>query len=106
MVDLIGEGEGRVFRGLGDLAKAMHRVTVETGLDKVNPHDLRRTFSSTITWAGFSQGDMDRVLNHKTGGVTGTYDRSQQQAKFWEITTTVVSELLNRATPATVQKIA
>jgi hypothetical protein len=44
-------------------------------LEKVTPHDLRRTALSTFTGLGFSRDAMDRIANHKKGGVTDVYDR-------------------------------
>ena len=100
VVDLIGEGKGQVFMLRRAPGRAMSRICAKMGVvapDKITAHDLRRSFASTITWAGFSQEQMGRILNHKTGGVTGTYDRAERQAEAWEIMNTVVAELLQRA---------
>ncbi|NNE82648.1 MAG: integrase family protein, partial [Alphaproteobacteria bacterium] len=37
--------------------------------DKVTPHDLRRTHGTTTTSLGFSRDQMNRIQNHKEGGI-------------------------------------
>jgi len=37
--------------------------------DKVTPHDLRRTHGSTITALGFGRDAMNRIQNHREGGI-------------------------------------
>jgi hypothetical protein len=41
----------------------------------VKPHDLRRTFGSTVTALGFGRDAMDRILNHRQRSVSSIYDR-------------------------------
>jgi integrase len=53
----------------------LRKLVAELGLENVTPHDLRRTALSTITGLGFSRDAMDRVANHRKGGVTDVYDR-------------------------------
>ena len=43
--------------------------------EKVTPHDLRRTFCSKVTALGFGRDAMNRVTNHKDGGIADVYDR-------------------------------
>jgi integrase len=81
---LLGEDEaGFVFasgsgQSVGPLDDAMRDVSAALGLgedDKITPHDLRRTFGSTVTGLGFSRDDMDRILNHKKPGIANVYDQ-------------------------------
>jgi integrase len=44
-------------------------------IEKVTPHDLRRTFCSKVTALGFGREAMNRVTNHKEGGISDVYDR-------------------------------
>jgi integrase len=54
----------------------MRAICSELGIaDKVTPHDLRRTHGTKITALGFGRDAMNRIQNHKEGGVTDTYDR-------------------------------
>ena len=45
-------------------------------VERATPHDLRRTHGSTITALGFGRDAMNRIQNHKEGGIaaftTGT----------------------------------
>jgi integrase len=43
--------------------------------EKLTPHDLRRTFSTVVTRLGFGREAMNRVTNHKEGGIADVYDR-------------------------------
>jgi integrase len=55
--------------------------------DRATPHDLRRTHGSTITGLGFGRDAMNRIQNHKEGGITDVYDRnvySDQNKKIME----------------------
>lgn len=100
VVALLGTGTGPVFPKRRDLSVAMIKVSTAMGLEadnRIQPHDLRRTFTSTVTWAGFRQEDMDRIADHKAGKVTRTYDRASMLALDWQISNAVVAELLNRA---------
>ncbi|KAB0669052.1 site-specific integrase [Oryzomonas sagensis] len=44
------------------------------GLPEWSPHDLRRTAGTGVRRLGASRDDMDLILGHKVGGVTGVYD--------------------------------
>jgi integrase len=75
--------EGFVFpseRGnaFDELHDAMREINRLCGFDpKVTPHDLRRTFSSTVTERGHGGEAMDRLLNHHRKGTRATYDRAK-----------------------------
>jgi integrase len=65
-----------------NLVKSM-QVTMSTickklQVDRATPHDLRRTHGSTVTrLLGFGgTAAMNRIMNHRERGVTGTYDRN------------------------------
>jgi integrase len=53
----------------------LRKLWTRLGIEKVRPHDLRRTCLTTITRLGFSRDAMDRISNHRGGGVRDTYDR-------------------------------
>ena len=55
--------------------------------DKVTPHDLRRTFGSTVTGLGLGRQCMDRLLNHADHSIGSVYDRHQYRREdqaAWE----------------------
>src|SRR5262249_44974442 len=52
------------------LDPAMREVCAKLGIKpKVTPHDLRRTHGSTITAMGFGRDAMNRIQNHREGGI-------------------------------------
>jgi integrase len=45
--------------------------------EKATPHDLRRTHGTTVTGLGFGRDAMNRIQNHREGGIASVYDRHQ-----------------------------
>ena len=78
-------------------AKRLRTLVAELGLENVTPHDLRRTALSTITGLGFGRDAMDRIANHKKGGVTDVYDRHSYAAEDRRIMAAVARHLLDIA---------
>jgi integrase len=75
-----GESAGFVFTGDGrrpikELDGAMRGVCRRLGAERATPHDLRRTHGTTLTSLGFGRDAMNRVQNHKEGGIASVYDR-------------------------------
>jgi len=61
---------------VGSLDAAMRNICGNLGItDKVTPHHLRRTHGSTITALGFGRDAMNRIQNHREGGIASVYDR-------------------------------
>jgi integrase len=54
---------------------AMRTACRKLGADRATPHDLRRTFSTTVTGLGFGRDALNRVTNHREGGIASVYDR-------------------------------
>jgi integrase len=63
---------GRAVRGLDE---AMRSICTKLGVERATPHDLRRTFSTTVTGLGFGRDALNRVTNHREGGIASVYDR-------------------------------
>jgi integrase len=63
---------GRAAHGLD---AAMRAICTKLGAERATPHDLRRTFSTTVTGLGFGRDALNRVTNHKEGGIATVYDR-------------------------------
>lgn len=55
----------------------MRRLSDKLGWDPpVHPHDLRRTFGTTVTKLGCGRDAMNRIQNHSSGDEVGdVYDR-------------------------------
>ena len=82
IVDLTDDGvtSGFVFAGprgrpVDGLDAAMRARCVKLGVERTTPHDLRRTHGSTITALGFGRDAMNRIQNHREGGIASVYDR-------------------------------
>jgi integrase len=68
--------------------------------ERATPHDLRRTHGSTITALGFGRDAMNRVQNHKEGGIASVYDRHQyaeENKRVMEATAARIMMLVNGA---------
>jgi integrase len=55
----------------------MKTISSKLGVEPVRPHDLRGTHGSTITALGFGRDAMNRVQNHREGGIASVYDRHE-----------------------------
>ena len=79
----------------------MRSICTKLGVnEKVTPHDLRRTFCSQVTALGFGREAMNRVTNHKEGGIADVYDRHRYQEENRKIMETVAAHLVAIATSA------
>jgi integrase len=80
MAQFAGEDAGSVFAGprggpVTGLDGAMRAICAKLGAERATPHDLRRTFSTTVTSLGFGRDALNRVTNHREGGIASVYDR-------------------------------
>jgi integrase len=77
----LGDGDtGFVFAGprgrpVIGLDGAMRIACAKLGTERATPHDLRRTFSTKVTALGFGREALNRVTNHREGGIASVYDR-------------------------------
>lgn len=74
------DATGPVFAGprggaVDKLDAAMRAICADLGAERATPHDLRRTHGTTIAALGFGREAMNRVQNHKEGGIATVYDR-------------------------------
>jgi integrase len=77
---LAENGDGYVFAGarggpLHNIDVVMRAICQALGIERATPHDLRRTHGSTVTALGFGRDAMNRIQNHKEGGIASVYDR-------------------------------
>jgi integrase len=100
VIDADEAAVGFVFTGLrgkavAGLPAAMRTVCTKLGVaDKVTPHDLRRTNGSTVTALGFGRNAMNRIQNHREGGIASVYDRHGYAEENKRIMETVASHIL------------
>ncbi len=108
------DGDGFVFAGprgrpITALDQAMSKVCARVGIakpDKVTPHDLRRTFSTTVTSLGFSRDQLNRQTNHKEGGIASVYDRhgyADENRRIAEAVAARIASLIGRGEGEVVQ---
>ena len=76
----------------------MRDICAKLGVnDKVTPHDLRRTLCSRVTALGFGREAMNRVTNHREGGIADVYDRHKYAKENREIMEAVARHLITIA---------
>jgi integrase len=76
------------------LADAMKAVVKQIGAERATPHDLRRTFSTCVTRLGFGRDAMNRVTNHKEGGIADVYDRHRYEEENRRVMESVAAHML------------
>lgn len=57
------------------MSDVMRAAVQATGAEYARPHDLRRTHGTMITSMNFTRDQMNRIQNHKDGGIGSVYDR-------------------------------
>ena len=90
---------GFVFSGprggpVSSLNEPMAAICAKLGVARATPHDLRRTHGSTITRLGFGRDAMNRIQNHKEGGVTDVYDRHSYNLENYRIMEAVADHIM------------
>jgi integrase len=82
----------------GQMQEDMRDICAQLGVrEKVTPHDLRRTFCSQVTALGFGRDAMNRVTNHKEGGIADVYDRHKYERENRKIMDTVARHIVTIA---------
>jgi integrase len=75
------------------LDRTMTAICSELGMERATPHDLRRTHGTTITRLGFGREAMNRIQNHKEGGISDVYDVHQYSRENQHIMESVAAHL-------------
>jgi integrase len=84
---------GRPYSGLGD---EMRQLSGQLQLEpRVTAHDLRRTHGSTITRLRFGRDAMNRIQNHREGGIADTYDWHSYEEENRTVQEAVAKHLLS-----------
>jgi integrase len=90
---LTGPRGGAVDR----LDTAMRSICTALGAVRATPHDLRRTHGTTITSLGFGRDAMNRVQNHKEGGIGSVYDRFEYAEENKRVMEAAAARILSLA---------
>jgi integrase len=94
LAELGAEATGFVFGQVLPLDAAMRDICKRLDVPRATPHDLRRTHGSTVTRLGFGRDAMNRIQNHKEGGIADVYDRHRYEDENKRIIEAVASRLL------------
>jgi integrase len=97
LTQLSDDDSGFVFGRPPRLADAMRGFCKDLGIERATPHDLRRTHGSTITALGFGRDAMNRIQNHREGGIADVYDRHEYAEENKRVMETVASHLISLA---------
>jgi integrase len=99
--ELIGNDAttGFVFAGprggaVSHLDGVMREICKKLDIEKVTPHDLRRTHGSTITKLKFGRDAMNRIQNHIEGGIADVYDQHEYADENKNIMETVAGHIM------------
>jgi integrase len=85
-------------RPVSNLDGAMRAICFSLGVeDKVTPHDLRRTHGTTVTSLGFGRDAMNRVQNHREGGIASVYDRHGYADEIKRVMEAVAAKIMELA---------
>ena len=89
-----GDDSGFVFGQPLALSATMQNICKRLAAPRATPHDLRRTHGSTITKLGFGREAMNRIQNHKEGGIASVYDRFEYSEENKRVMESVAAHLL------------
>ena len=79
----------------GQLQQNMRNICTRLGIkDRATPHDLRRSFCSRLTALGFGRDAMNRITNHRDGGIADVYDRYRYSEENKKIMETVAQHIV------------
>jgi integrase len=87
-------------KAVAGLDAAMRDVCQRLGVERATPHDLRRTHGTTITGLGFGREAMNRIQNHREGGIADVYDRHEYAEENKRVMEAVSQRILELATGA------
>jgi integrase len=91
-------------RPVRDIDTGMRELSAALGLadDPIRPHDLRRSFSTSMARLGYSDEQIDRILNHRAGEknttVRETYNRYRYETEDRAIMERVTDFLMRMIT--------
>jgi integrase len=102
--EIVTPGDNQIFPGISPqlLATTMRGICKRLGVARATPHDLRRTHGTTITSLGFGRDAMNRIQNHREGGIADVYDQFQyaeENQKIMEAVSGRIMALVNGNPP-------
>ena len=88
-------GDDFVFGQRLEVTATMRNICKQLNVPRATPHDLRRTHGTTVTSLGFGRDAMNRVQNHKAGGIASVYDRHGYADENKRIMEAVAAKMLS-----------
>jgi integrase len=82
---------------VGGLDAVMRTICRKLQIERATPHDLRRTHGTTIAALGYGRDAMNRIQNHKEGGISSIYDRHSYADENRRIMEAVAQRLVSLA---------
>jgi integrase len=89
------DDSGFVFGQVWALDATMRDICKQLNVPRTTPHDLRRTHGTTITALGFGRDAMNRVQNHREGGIASVYDRHSYSEENKRVMEAVAAKMLS-----------
>jgi integrase len=88
-----------------NLDGCMRELCIQLGIERLTPHDLRRTHGSMITALGFGRDAMNRIQNHREGGIADVYDRHRYEAENKRVMEAVAEHIMGLISGAAAAKV-
>jgi integrase len=76
------------------LDQPMRMICAKLGFAPRRPHDLRRTHGSMITGLGYGRDALNRIQNHREGGIADVYDRHRYEAENKTVMEAVAARIM------------
>jgi integrase len=98
VIGLLEQVLGEANRSTNQMQADMREICARLGVaGKVRPHDLRRTFCTRVTALKFGRDAMNRVTNHRDGGIADVYDWHEYADENREIMEAVARHIVTVA---------
>jgi integrase len=78
---------------ISKLDDAMRSICEKLDIERATPHDLRRTHGTTICKLKFGRPSMNRIQNHREGGIGDVYDVHDYAAENTQIMEAVADHI-------------
>jgi integrase len=98
-------GDPFVFGQTLNLTPTMRDICTQLKVPRATPHDLRRTHGSSVTRLGFGRDCMNRIQNHRDGGIASVYDRYEYEEENRRAMESTAAHLLTLARGETASNV-
>lgn len=92
--------DGLLFAGARgtpvQLNPAMRSICAKLKVERATPHDLRRTHGTMICALGFGRDMMNKIQNHRDGGIGSVYDRHSYAKEIQTAMEAVANRIMMR----------